>query len=214
MKKSNTLIISALLVSSALISCGGTTANAETGDTTNGADTTASDVADTTTAGDETTSAPETTAAQETTSPDTSAPSDTSVYICELDNGFTVTIGAPVGTTIDDITAKLGQRDYMEAVSCVHPGYDKVYTFDGFTVSTSPAADGTEYITELTLISDEVSLANGVMIGSPKDDVNSAFGDNFEEKFGVRNYDLSGVKLSIIFTDDLVSSLSFSKPIE
>ena len=171
-------------------------------------------MADTTTAGDETTSAPETTAAQETTSPDTSAPVEASAYACELDNGFTVTIGAPVGTTIDDITAKLGQRDYMEAVSCVHPGYDKVYTFDGFTVSTSPAADGTEYITELTLISDEVSLANGVMISSPKDDVNSAFGDNFEEKFGVRNYDLSGVKLSIIFTDDLVSSLSFSKPIE
>lgn len=214
MKKSITLILSALLVSSALFSCGGTPANAETGDTTNGADTTASDVADTTTAGDETTSAPETTAAQETTSPDTSAPAEASAYACELDNGFTVTIGAPVGTTIDDITAKLGQRDYMKAVSCVHPGYDKVYTFDGFTVSTSPAADGTEYITELTLISDEVSLADGVMIGSPKDDVNSAFGDNFEEKFGVRNYDLSGVKLSIIFTDDLVSSLSFSKPIE
>lgn len=214
MKKSITLILSALLVSSALFSCGGTPADAETGDTTNGADTTASDVADTTTAGDETTSAPETTAAQETTSPDTSDPAEASAYACELDNGFTVTIGAPVGTTIDDITAKLGQRDYMEAVSCVHPGYDKVYTFDGFTVSTSPAADGTEYITELTLISDEVSLANGVMIGSPKDDVNSAFGDNFEEKFGVRNYDLSGVKLSIIFTDDLVSSLSFSKPIE
>ncbi len=208
MKKSIILLLSALIISSALFSCGGTPANAETGDTT------ASDVADTTTAGDETTSAPETTAAQETTSPDTSAPAEASAYACELDNGFTVTIGAPVGTTIDDITAKLGQRDYMEAVSCVHPGYDKVYTFDGFTVSTSPAADGTEYITELTLISDEVSLANGVMIGSPKYDVNSAFGDNFEEKFGVRNYDLSGVKLSIIFTDDLVSSLSFSKPIE
>lgn len=208
MKKQIILILTALLVSSALFSCGGTPANAETGDTTNGDDTTNSDTADTTTAGDDTTTAPETTAAQETTSPETSA------YACELDNGFTVTIGAPVGTTIDDITAKLGQRDYMEAVSCVHPGYDKVYTFDGFTVSTSPAADGTEYITELTLISDEVSLASGVMIGSPKDDVNSAFGDNFEEKFGVRNYDLSGVKLSIIFTDDLVSSLSFSKPIE
>ena len=210
MKKSIILILSAVLVSSALFSCGGT----ETGTETTDAGATSADTATDSTSGADTTSTEETTSA-DTVSEETTAPAVTSAaYDCELDNGFIVSIGAPVGTTIDDMTSKLGQHDYMEAVSCVHPGYDKVYTFDGFTVSTSPAADGTEYITELTLISDEVSLANGVMIGSPKDDVNAAFGDDFEEKFGVRNYDISGVKLSIIFTDDLVSSLSFSDPIE
>lgn len=142
------------------------------------------------------------------------AQADSSVYNCVLSDSEIISIGAPVGDTIKALDEKYGQTDYMEAVSCVHEGFDKVYTFTGFTVSTSPAADGSEYITELSLLSDEVQLENGIMIGSTSDEVTSAFGRDFTEKFGVRVYELSGVKLSIIFTDDLVSALSFSKPIE
>lgn len=213
MKKFIALIAaaSALAVALSLSACSGEKTPAPTGtDPISTPSSDASGAADTDTASESEKTATEVTSAESTAN---SQP-DSSVYECALSDGEIVVIGAPVGDTIEKLDAKYGQTDYMEAVSCVHEGFDKVYTFTGFTVSTSPAADGTEYITELSLLSDETQLENGIMIGSASADVTSAFGEDFTEKFGVRVYEINGVKLSIIFTDDLVTALSFSKPIE
>ncbi len=157
-------------------------------------------------------SQPETTTAADTTTADTTSAAKTAVtYDCRLDNGVTVTIGAKAGDVLEALTAKLGKElDYMEAPSCVHPGSDKVYTFDGFSVTSSPDADGNEYIAELTFLSDSAAFENGVMIGSSEADVTAAFGKDFEEKFGVRKYSIDGVLLTITFTDGAVTAMSVS----
>ncbi len=133
-------------------------------------------------------------------------------YDCVLDNGVTVTIGAKAADSIKALTDKLGKEiDFMEAASCVHPGNDKVYTFEGFTVTTSPDAKGDEYVAELSFLSDAVGFENGIMIGSSEEDVTAAFGDKYEEKFGVRKYSVNGVTITFTFTDKAVSALSVSK---
>ncbi|MBE6613297.1 MAG: hypothetical protein E7632_12485, partial [Ruminococcaceae bacterium] len=106
-----------------------------------------------------------------------------------LDSGAVIVIGGAANDTV----SKLGDHiDYMEAPSCVHEGSDKVYTYDGYTVTTSPDAAGNEYVAELALTSDVVALDNGVYIGCTLDEVKAAFGDSFEESFGVCKFTLDG----------------------
>ncbi len=143
----------------------------------------------------------------DTTQSDTIADNTVDTYTLTLDNGVTVTIGGPA----DEFIALAGEPlDYMEAPSCIHEGFDKVYTFDGYSVTTSPSADGEQYIAEISLISDAVALENGLMIGSDSAVVEVAFGTNFEEQFGVRKYILAGAAVSIIFDGDIVTGITIS----
>ncbi len=128
-------------------------------------------------------------------------------YLCTLDNGMTIEIGGAA----DDTIAKLGEHiDYMEAPSCVHEGSDKVYTYDGYTVTTSPAADGSEYVAELSLTSDVVALENGLMIGSMLSDMTNALGEDYEESFGVYKYSIEGAIISVLLDGDMVSAITVS----
>ncbi len=134
-----------------------------------------------------------------------------SEYECKLDNGVNITLGSNADEAVKALTDALGEAlDFMEAPSCVHPGNDKVYTFEGFTVTTSPDANGDEYVAELSFLSDSVGFDNGIMIGSSESDVTASFGSEFEESFGVRKYSLDGATLTIIFSDDAVSAMSVS----
>ena len=193
MKKILPLLLSLTL----LAGCGAQSEIPETTDKTDPtAETTASDTEPTGTTAAETTQK----AAAETKK---------TAYDVELDCGVTVTIGGDAAAELKKVTDKLGKEtDYMEAPSCVHPGSDKVYTFEGFTLTSSPDADGKEFIAELTFISDAVGFANGIMIGSTDADVTVEFGKDFTEKFGVRKYSVDGVSITFTFTDGAASAIS------
>ena len=211
------LLISSLLL--ALLASASCQSEADTPETT---ETTSAETVETTA---ETTDETTAETAQDTaaaTSPDTGAAAsdalplnDDGSYNCKLDNGVTIVIGSVAETAIATLTDTVGEYvDYMEAPSCVHEGSDKVYTYDGFMVSSSPAADGSEFITDVTFTSDAVGLDNGIMIGSSGDDVTAAFGENFEEQFGARKYVSGDITLTITLSDNIVTSMSISKAVE
>lgn len=135
----------------------------------------------------------------------TDEPKSASGYVCTFDNGTKIEIGAAV----DDIPSLYGEPlSYAEAPSCIHEGYDKVYTYDGYTLTTSPDADGNSRIYEISLTSDVVAFENGVTIGSELSQVASAFGEEYTEQFGVIMYELDDVSISIVLDgDDCVISL-------
>ncbi len=126
--------------------------------------------------------------------------------VLTLEGGITVTVG---GT--DEILAVLGEPvSYMEAPSCVHEGFDKVYTFDGFCITTSPDANKTQYIAELSLISDTAAFEGGLTIGSDVSAAEDIFGEKFTEEFGVRKYSLPGAVASVIVDGDVVGGITVS----
>ncbi len=130
-----------------------------------------------------------------------------STYTVTLSNEITVEIGALVG----DLITKLGEPiDYMEAASCIHEGMDKVYTYEFFSISVSPTANGGEYIHEFALQSDEISINGGLTIGADVTELTNVFGDKFEEKFGIRTYSLNGANATVIVDNDIVTSLSLT----
>ena len=120
-------------------------------------------------------------------------------YTVELDNGTVFEIGA----STDDITEIFGKpMATAEAPSCIHEGVDMLYTFDGFTITTSPTENGDSYIHEISLTSDSVAFTNGLTIGSEKLVVENTFGTDYTENFGVLCFDLESVTVSVILDED------------
>ncbi len=128
-------------------------------------------------------------------------------YDILLSNGLTVSIGGNAAAFIREAGEPI---DYMEAPSCVNEGYDKVYVFDGYSISTSPDADGNEYISELSLLSDTVLIGTGLSIGSNAAELDTQFGTNYTEEFGIRTYTLSAVRVSAIVEADFIISLTLT----
>ncbi len=86
------------------------------------------------------------------------------------------------------LLAALGEpQDKLEAKSCVHEGYDRVYYYAGFEVNTQPTADGREVIVSVYLTDDSVTTAEGIRIGDTTDAVKSAYGEAGAEA-GVYTY--------------------------
>lgn len=127
-----------------------------------------------------------------------------SAFVCELKGGAIITVGADA----ESIISSLGQYvDYSEAPSCVHEGSDKVYTYTGYSVMTSPGESG-EFIAQVNIITDEEALANGITIGSARSDVIAAYGECSDEQFGIMKYDVGGAVITFVTENDAVLSIS------
>lgn len=120
-------------------------------------------------------------------------------WVFTLEDGTSITLGGAF--------PELGEPlSYAEAVSCIHPGMDKVYTYDGFSVTTSPDAGGNDYVSEFALISDSAVLDNGIKIGALKDVVISVFGDGYTDQFGVMQYEFGDTVISAVIEADAIIS--------
>ena len=206
MKKTLALLLLAALTAS-MLSCGNDSTTSDTTDGISGTPDTA--VTEAAVIGDETAAVTE----AQTEAPAQNTPA-VDGYPCVFDNGISVKLGSPAA----DALAVLGDySDMMEAPSCVHEGFDRVYTYAGlYTVLTSPDASGAEYIAEISLLSDLVALdvsGTYLMIGSAESDIKAAFGDPAEDAFGVQKYNLDGANLTVTVDGGVVSGFVMTYPV-
>ena len=206
MKKTLSLLLLAALTAS-MLSCSNDSTTPDTTDSVSGTPDTA--VTEAAVIGDETAAVTEV----QTEAPAQNTPA-VDGYTCVFDNGISVKLGSPAA----DALAVLGDySDMMEAPSCVHEGFDRVYTYAGlYTVLTSPDASGAEYIAEISLLSDLVALdvsGTYLMIGSAESDIKAAFGDPAEDAFGVQKYNLDGANLTVTVDGGVVSGFVMTYPV-
>ena len=145
---------------------------------------------------DETASAPE----EET------APAETAAYVCAFEGGKSVALGADAAEAIPALGDYI---DVIEAPSCVHEGSDRVYTFDGFTVMTSPDEKGGEYVAEVEIISDACRLESGLSINSPFDDAVAAFGSDYTDQFGICTFTSENAVITVAVLDGAITDIVF-----
>ncbi len=67
---------------------------------------------------------------------------------------------------------------YMEAPSCYYDGLDKIFTYDGYKVTTYPASDG-DYISNVT-VEGSYKTDKGIGVGDSLDKVVETYGDKAE----------------------------------
>ena len=186
MKKSIGLILALGMTAAALTACG---SKNDAPKTTEPAATTAAAVAETQAA------APETQA---------QAAADTYTFVYKGTNIPMHADAAPILSSIGDY------KSYTEEDSCAFPGEkDRNYTYSSFILTTYPK-DGGECVNSVSLLDDTVATTDGVCIGDSKDKVESVYGsDGFN---GVNAYIMTegNSQLTIIITDDKVSSIQYA----
>ena len=119
-----------------------------------------------------------------------------------------------MGAESKDVIKALGNpvKPVFEQESCAYQGKDKVYTYEGFELSTYPA-DGKEYISSV-YIPDKSSIATpeGIKIGSTAKEVVDIYGkeyDKEEAKFGTYCYTSDSAVLKIYTAKDKVDSIEY-----
>ena len=114
----------------------------------------------------------ETTVGEEIVSPDPISLTPPAVYGLTVGEVFLYPGADPA------ILTALGEpQDKLEAKSCVHEGYDRVYYYAGYEVNTQPTADGRELIVSIYLTDDSTETTEGIRIGDTQDAVKQAYGE-------------------------------------
>lgn len=134
-------------------------------------------------------------------------------YLIRLDSGVSIQLGAAA----EDALQALGTySDLMEAPSCIHEGFDRVYTWSGlYTLTTAPNAQGQDYITEFSLLSDLSAVVIGdayLSIGSSESDIRTALGDPTEDVFGVQTYRTEGAVITVTIDGGAVTGFVLAYP--
>ena len=126
-------------------------------------------------------------------------------------SGHAVSVGED-GTGIE---ARFGTPvDYAEAQSCYGKGYDKVYTYPGFEITTYPAQNGrSEFISVLVLTDDAAQTGLGLKVGMSKTEMTDLYGGDFVQRGKSCVYVLEkDVTLWVDIEDDTITRIEFRAP--
>lgn len=104
----------------------------------------------------------------------------------------------------------LGEPDsYFEAASCAFDGLDKTYTYAGVEIITYPDGER-DYISSVRLLDGSVSTPEGITIGSTREEVAAAYGEDFQELGTQYVYEDGDARLSILFEDGAAVSVEYT----
>ena len=145
------------------------------------------------------------------------APAQTQTDTAEAASKFSFTYkGAEIklAQPAAPILEKLGEpMKYTESASCAFEGLDKSYYYGSFYLETYPQGEE-DFVLGWWFADDTVTTAEGIYIGSPKADVDTAYGaENFNGTNSYEIIDGSG-KLTIILDGDVVSSIQYNLIVE
>ena len=134
-------------------------------------------------------------------------------------DGFALTLSSPavrlMPGTAADIEAMLGKpKEKLEAPSCIHPGNDTVYYYDGLEIVTSPDKDSST-ITSVTLTSDAHKTEEGIAVGAALADASAVYGAHDTKKsspdFGRYVFVKASTSLTILTDgDNVITSISYA----
>lgn len=158
------------------------------------------------------TEAAETTAAESSQAAETTAEASESAKEAEI-TGFTFAAGDTViamNADVAPILEGLGEwENYAETTSCAFKGLDKTYSYPGFDLYTYPL-NGKDNVNSVYFVDDTVSTPEGIHIGSTKEEMEAAYGTDYEEEFGAYTYTKDKSKLQFLVTDGVIDSVEYT----
>lgn len=120
-------------------------------------------------------------------------------------NGIRICLNADAA----DVIGALGSPvSYTEEASCAFDGLDKTYCYGSFYLTTSPI-DGVDRICRIWFADDGVLTDEGLRIGDTWEDARSLYGSQFFSEENTCILEKDGSRMTILFTDGLVSSIQY-----
>lgn len=84
------------------------------------------------------------------------------------------------GTDFSEAFGILGEPvKYTEAASCYYEGMDKIYSYDGFEITTYPVKEK-DFVQDINISSDKYKTTEGITVGSTLKEVTDAYGEDYE----------------------------------
>ncbi len=127
-----------------------------------------------------------------------------------VSDGYTLTLDGvkiEMEAPAEPIVEELGEpKDFFESESCAFEGLDKEYTYSGFKLKTYPV-DDVDYVSSVVFMDDTVSTDEGITIGSTREEVVEAYGEDYTEKGSSLTYTKSDTSLIIGMDGDKVATL-------
>lgn len=115
----------------------------------------------------------------------------------------------PVNADFAPILAYLGEpANYFEAESCAFEGLDKTYTYDAVEIVTYPDED-VDRISNVRILTNEVSTPEGITIGASPEDVTAAYGEDFDTFGQQYSYEDGDCLFSVLFQDGKAISVEY-----
>lgn len=115
----------------------------------------------------------------------------------------------PMNAEFAPLLDYIGEPDsYFEAASCAFDGLDKTYTYSDMELITYPDGDK-DYISSIRILSDAVSTPEGITIGSTPEEVEAAYGEDYEDLGTQFSYENGDARLSVLFEDGKAVSVEY-----
>lgn len=129
-------------------------------------------------------------------------------YVFEAD-GQNGKVSITTEIEMNDILKQLGDPDnYFEAESCAFKGLDKTYTYSHYEIQTYP--EGKKDLISCILFKDDmIKTAEGLSIGMTKDQMEEAYGTDYEQKGAMYVYKKDSSFLGFIIQDNIISSIQY-----
>lgn len=121
--------------------------------------------------------------------------------------------GVQFGINMDSETVveALGEpEEYFEGESCVSMGLEKYYRYPGYSFSTYEK-DGKHLIAYISITEDTITTAEGIGLGSVKNDVLKAYGNNNGDVQGLMKFKKGDMALNIWMEGERVTGIEFQK---
>ena len=133
-------------------------------------------------------------------------------YIFDVDvDGKTVSVTTDV--EMEGVLEQLGEpASYFEAKSCAFEGLDKTYTYDHFRIVTYQDGE-IDKISSIVFLDDIEETQEGVGIGMTKEDMENAYGTEYEENGDMVIYTKDGKHLSFLVKDDVIESIEYNSSV-
>lgn len=108
-----------------------------------------------------------------------------------------------------EVLSKLGKAEsYYEAQSVRHQGKEKVFTYEGFELSTYPSG-GSDYVKSIWFLGEETTTQEGLHIGSTIEEMKEAYGEEYTEEKGSYVYTFEDAVLTFYTKKELVSGIEY-----
>lgn len=123
--------------------------------------------------------------------------------------GVRISVDDPAETVLSALGA---WTSYDESPSCAFEGMDKIYGYGSFEIQTY-TKDGKDYIRAIYLIDDGCRTQRDIAIGDTAEAVKAAYGTPTEESATALKYAASGMTLTFLLRDGVVTNIQYLKDV-
>jgi len=136
---------------------------------------------------------------------ETTQPTSESTAFALTVGNFTIRMDQNIQEVLDSMGEPLG---VFEAPSCAFDGIDRIFSLPGLQIHTYPLDSG-DFIHTVSIRDDSIMTQNGIYLGNSLDSVLAAYGNDYQQEFGMFTFTKGVTTLQFLIEDNMVVAITY-----